>query len=299
MPPRAPSLRCYLGRTIAGLAFVAVLGAAGFYGLTEYQLQRTYTPAPEQVRAAGPEMRAEGKRLAKLYGCTSCHGADYRGLEYNDEAWLVRNYAPNLTLAAARYSDAELAQAIRQGIDPGSGRALWDMPSATFAPLHDDELAAVLAYLRSFPQGGTLTPADTPGVAGRLAILRGLWLGDVRSHDPTRAGTQQPAPVLVAQAQRHPPKDLGLKFAKGRHLTATICSECHGSDLGGEVVEGGPDLKIAAAYDRAAFHRLLRTGVPPGGRDLGIMSDTAREDFRVFRDDEIDAIYDYLKARAK
>lgn len=285
--------------TIGSAAAAALLLAAGAFALSEYALRRTYVPLPEHVRASGPETRAEGRRLAKLYGCTSCHGADFRGLEYNDDPALVRNYAPNLTLIAARQSDAALAQAIRQGIRASDGRALWDMPSATFRTVSDAELGAVLAYLRSFPPGGAPTPRDAPGWRARLAILRGLMLeDDLRSASAARKSVQQPEPELVALAARFEPADAGPSLAQGRHIAMTVCSECHGSDLGGDAVEGGPDLAIAGAYGPEDFRRLMRTGVPPGGRDLGIMAETAREDLKVFTDREIDALHAYLAARA-
>lgn len=292
---RLPSIGKIL---LFGLGGLALLGLA-VLAVSEYALRRAYPLHPERAAAAGPEAVAEGRRLAKLYGCTSCHGAALQGLRYNDDAGLVRNYAPNLTLSAAKYSDTQLAQAIRQGVSPADRRALWGMPSATFAAITDGEMAALLAFLRSFPPAGKPTPGDNPGVAARIAVLRGMMLPDSgRNSDPARAGTQQPAPLLVAAAARHPPRDLGPLHQKGRHLAMTICAECHGSDLGGDVVEGGPDLILAGAYDRADFMRLMRTGVAAGGRDLGLMSAVARDDLRVFTDEEIAALHAYLVARA-
>lgn len=286
-------------RLVLGLILSIGLGLAVLFGLSEYELRRTWPTAPETVAVAGPGAVARGRRLAKLYGCTSCHGADYRGLEYNEDPSLVRNHAPNLTLLASRYDNAQLSQAIRQGISPVDGRALWGMPSPTFRTLTDAEMATVLAHLRSLPVAGPATPQDSPGWQGRLALLRGLFLAPkVASSDPRRAGVQQSAPVLIQAARRKPPLDLGPPQAAGRHWAMTVCSECHGSDLGGDAVEGGPDLAIVGAYDRTAFRHLMRTGLPPGGRDLGLMSQTAREDLKVFTDGEIDALYAYLKARA-
>lgn len=282
---------------VAGLA---LLSLAGVYGLSEYALRRSWPVAAETVRVGGAEVVAEGRRLAKLYGCTSCHGADYRGLEYNDDPGLARRWAPNLTLAASRWSDVQLAQAVRQGVHPGDGRALWGMPSPTFRTVTDAELAAVFADLRSRPVGGAKTPADSPALRGRLAILRGLFFGpDTANADPRRKGVQQAAPALVETARRHPPLDLGPGLARGRHIAMTVCGECHGSDLAGDVVEGGPSLEVVGAYDLAAFTTLIRTGVPPGGRDLGLMSQTAREDLKVFTDEEIGALHAYLTARAE
>jgi mono/diheme cytochrome c family protein len=285
----------WLGRAAAALLVIGIIAIAGLWIASDSVLARTYQLQPEKVRAAGPDTVREGWRLSKLYGCTSCHGPELRGHLFNDEPALVRNHAPNLTLLAARYSDEHFAQAIRQGVRPSDGRALWGMPSAVFSTISDAELAAVLAFIRSVKPGGKPNPTDHPGLKSRLAIV----LNHYRPSDPATTAAVRSAPEQIALARRRPPADLGARYAQGRHLTATICSECHGSDLGGDATEGGPDLAIAGAYDREAFHRLLRTGVPPGGRDLGIMSEAAREDFRVFTDGELDAIHSYLKARAE
>ncbi len=284
-----------MGRATAALLVIGIIATAGLWTASDSLLARTYQLQPEKVGAAGPDTVREGWRLSKLYGCTSCHGPELRGHLFNDEPALVRNYAPNLTLLASRYSDEQFAQAIRQGVRPSDGRALWGMPSAVFSTMTDAELAAVLAFIRSVKPGGKPSPADHPGLSSRLAIV----LNHYRPSDPATTAAVRPAPEQIAAARRRPPADLGARYAQGRHLTATICSECHGSDLGGDATEGGPDLAIAGAYDREAFHRLLRTGVPPGGRDLGIMSEAAREDFRVFTGGELDAIHSYLKARAE
>lgn len=285
----------WLGRAVAALAVAAVVAVAALWIAAESVLARTYPLTPEAVRAAGPDTVAEGRRLSKLYGCTSCHGPGLRGNLFNEEPALVRNYAPNLTLLTSRYSDEQFAQAIKQGVRPADRRALWGMPSAVFSTITDAELAAVLAFIRSIKPGGKADPRDNPGLYSRLAIV----LNHYRPTEPATSIAVRSAPEQLIAAQRRPPANLGPAFDKGRHITATVCSECHGSDLRGDATEGGPDLGIAGAYDKDAFHRLIRTGVPPGGRDLGIMSETAREDFRVFTDEEIDAIHSYLKARAE
>lgn len=280
------------------LASVAAIFVATIFLVSEWSLRKAYALAPEKVTRAGPESIAEGKRLAKLYGCTSCHGADYRGHHYNGDPLLVRQYAPNLTLLARTSSDEQFAQAVRQGVRPSDGHALWNMPSPTFVTMTDAELGAVLADLRSRPAGGKPTPIDGAGFAARMAIVQGLLVPLWRPlSDEARRETQVPAPVLVARARADQPKDLGAKLAHGRHLAATICAECHGSDLTGDVVEGGPNLEIVGSYQPEDFKRLMRTGKPPGGRDLGIMTETARDDLKVLTDAEIADLYAYLYGR--
>lgn len=271
--------------------FLACLAWITVNATSSYILREKHVAAPETVRAAvGPAAIAEGRRLGRLYGCQSCHGEDLRGRAYNADPTRARKYAPNLTRVAARSTDAELAQAIRQGVRPSTRQALWGMPSAAFATMSDAELAQVLAFVRAMPVGGALGPSDTPGLRGRLAILRG------RTGDTARG--ERSAPDLIAAARAQPAADLGPQYAQGRHIAATVCSECHGSDLRGDRREGGPDLAAVGGYDLAQFQRLLRTGVPVSGRDLGEMSEVSRRDLHVFTDLEIAALYAYLRTRA-
>jgi mono/diheme cytochrome c family protein len=86
-----------------------------------------------------------------------------------------------------------------------------------------------------------------------------------------------------------------------RYIVRATCGECHGIDLKGRTQspdEVVPDLIVAGAYSRDAFRRLMRTGIPTGGRRLRLMDRVARSRFSHFTDGEIDAIYDYLVARA-
>jgi hypothetical protein len=55
-----------------------------------------------------------------------------------------------------------------------------------------------------------------------------------------------------------------------------------------------PNLAIVAAYSEQDFSRLLRTAVPLGGRQLGLMGEMARTRFVYLTDDEIHALFSYL-----
>jgi cytochrome c553 len=269
---------------IVGLAVIAWIVV---WGWTEVILARTYSATGETVRAASsPQQIAVGKRLAAVSGCPDCHGPDLQGRVFVDEPNVARVHAPNLTLLASQLSDAQLAQSIRQGVRP-DGRALFAMPSEMYAHLRDDELAAVLGYLRSLPVGGTATPPIEWRMLGRAALF---------------AGEFEPAPVVVAKARISQPPDAG-EHARGRHTALIACSECHGPVLGGLPgpfgSPGTPDLAIAAAYDIDAFRRLMRTGVARGDRELGLMSAVARSRFSQLTDDEVDELHAYLSARAE
>jgi cytochrome c553 len=82
----------------------------------------------------------------------------------------------------------------------------------------------------------------------------------------------------------------------GKYLAMTTCTACHGPDVKGE--EGSsPDLIIAAAYKREEFFKLIRTGVAPGGRNLGKMSLVAKTDLCYLNNKEINCICAYLQTK--
>jgi len=274
-------------RIVGGIVGLAVIAWGTVWGWTEAIMSRNHSATAETVRAASsPQQINVGKRLSAVFGCPDCHGPGLQGEVFVDEANVARVHAPNLTLAAQRFNDAQLAQSIRQGVRP-DGRALFAMPSEMYVHLRDDELAAVLGYLRSLPVGGAVTPPIEWRTLGRVALF---------------AGEFESAPVLVAKARIKQPF-AAAEHARGRHTALTACSECHGPDLGGLPgpfgSSGTPDLAIAAAYDIDAFRRLMRTGIARGDRELGLMSVVARSRFSQLTDDEVDALHAYLNARVE
>ena len=95
-------------------------------------------------------------------GCGNCHtplgpdgpvaGQELAGRVVEDgEAF--RAVAPNLTPAGriAGWSDAELARAIREGIRPDGSLIGPPMPFTMYRGLSDDDLASIVAFLRTLP----------------------------------------------------------------------------------------------------------------------------------------------------
>ncbi|HEX5379238.1 MAG TPA: c-type cytochrome [Phenylobacterium sp.] len=271
----------WLGFALAGVAGLLIIAVAVVYGTTEVMLRAPSPKAPVRIAAASdPDAVVRGARLAKVYGCNDCHGADLKGSLFFDEMPVARIAAPNLSLAAVHQSDADLARAIRMGV-AADGRRLWVMPSEAFAHLTDAETGDLLAYLRSVRPHGEAQPRKAIGPVGRLGAL----LGKFRS-----------APDQIRLNGAASPIDLGPQFAHGREI-ARACMECHGVDLKGSTVTHAPDLMIAGAYDLPDFERLLRTGVAAGGRRLGLMSEIAPRRFNVLSHQEIAALHAYLQAR--
>ena len=272
----------WAGFGLAGLVTVALCLALGAFAASEVMIRRAYPKAPVRIAAAtDPAALERGRKVAILNGCHDCHGGDFTGKLFHDEMPILRAYAPNLTLAAAEQSDAELDRAIRHGV-AADGRTLWVMPSDAFARLTDAEASDLLAYVRSFPVKGEALPRTQVGPVGRLGVLMGKF---------------DSAPgMLKAQGAIEPPR-VGAEHEAGRRL-ARACIECHGPALTGREVVGAPDLTIAAAYDLADFETLLRTGIAPGGRKVGLMSQVSPARFNALTHQEVAALHAYLRARA-
>jgi len=276
-------MRKWIVRGLAGFAALVVVAVGAFFGVSEAMIRhKPATPLVEVRAAVGPEAVARGRHLARLYGCGGCHRANLQGQEWETSFWGGEMWSANLTHAMPRYTDAELARAIRAGVRQ-DGSMLWGMPSESWVRVTDAEMADLLAYLRTFRPAGEVHPATSFGPKTRLQILM---------------GKAEPTVDWVERARANPSFDAGPAFMRGRHLADTVCSECHGSDLKGRPGDT-PDLLIAAAYDRPGFTRLMRTGIAADGQEKGLMTEVARSRFSHFTDEELADVHDYLTARAE
>jgi mono/diheme cytochrome c family protein len=91
-----------------------------------------------------------GDYLAKLVGCTTCHGDNLAGGKDPDPA---APPAPNITPGGdvQNWSEADFFTAMQTGITP-SGRELSEfMPWQSLAQMNDTELQAIWLYLQSLP----------------------------------------------------------------------------------------------------------------------------------------------------
>jgi cytochrome c5 len=273
----------WAGIVAASLAGLIVLAIAFVFTASQRILDRTYPKRPTAVHAdSAPEAIAQGAHLVLVATCTDCHGKDLTGKLLPVPGSTV--YAPNLTVIADSLSDADIDGAIRQGLRP-DGRSELLMPSHGYASFSDEEVASIIGYLRSLKPQGIASPELRFGLQVRVGLLAGILRPEARE-----------------SADATPPLDLGARYQKGRHLAQVVCGQCHGTNLSGTPPKDplpAPDLAIVGAYDPGAFHSLMRTGKAASGREAGVMSQIARGNLSTLTDDEIDATYDYLTARAK
>lgn len=280
---RALRILGYVSASLVGLVLVAY---GIVYVVSEVKLRRSYAVTRRPIAIPHDSASiAEGGRLARIRGCTSCHGSMGEGKIMGDRWFIGRFAAPNLTNAVRVYSDTELEGIIRQGVRP-NGRSVLGMPSDEFAPLTDQDLGDIVSYLRSLPVREGPAHGVRAGPLMRIALA---------------AGRFQPAAVearRAAQLTKSFPAPSDPNWA-GAYLARTACSGCHGSDLKGKPDGTPPDLKIAGFYSLDAFTHLMRTGKAPGEREVGRMSRAAREQFINFTDTEIASLHRYLVTRAR
>lgn len=229
---------------------------------------------------------AHGERLTFVLGCQGCHGKGMIGNKWDDDpAGYGVMWASNLTRAVALMSDSQLENLLRRGAHPSRGD-LWAMPSELFQHLSATDMAALIAYLRTLPATGPLSPPPAPGPKARAEIASGAY---------------KPAAAMVTELHDVLPIDAGSAYAQGRYITSVTCAECHGPKLEGHTSEEGriPDLIVAGTYTSSEFDHFITTGVTPGNRKIHpLMAQVAQSRFSRLTPVERKTVYDYLHARA-
>jgi mono/diheme cytochrome c family protein len=226
----------------------------------------------------------KGARLATIYGCNNCHGSAMTGTVLYDEPGIARITAPNLTAVVKEYTDAELERLVRRGVKR-DGTSTWIMPAPMFSHLTDEDLGAIMAYVRSVPQSSAGVGRETTiRPLGRIGIVTGQFkpLATTIPHSPASINPDQANPLVL-----------------GKYLVMTACTECHGANLEGSAVVKAPNLLVSAAYSDDDFFRLMRTGQGLGDRKLGLMAEVGAARFASFTDGEVQAIRAYLNEFVK
>jgi mono/diheme cytochrome c family protein len=284
------TLRFFMG--VVGL-LLAVIGST--YGISELKLRGTYDVPTPTLRISGDAAAIErGRHLAVAIGkCVDCHGDDFGGRIMIDDAAVGLFAGPNLTSGGhgAALHDTDWVRAIRHGVRP-DGTPLIVMPSQEYWHFDDEELAAVVAYIRSLPPVRREMPASSVGPVIRAMNL----LGEV----------PMAAEMINHYAVRSAAPASGPTAEYGGHLVNLGCRGCHGEALTGGPIPGAPPDFLPAAnitmhesgigsWTEADFFRALRTGRRPDGGVLAQQS-MPWNTTKLMTDNEIKAIWAYLKS---
>ena len=258
-------MRCLL----AGMLMLAATGCTTRDGESR-KAEPTVVPTAVAFDGADYENQAaktaHGKRLATLFACAACHGADYSGNDFGAAIPIVKGlWASNISLAIPAMSDAALERLLRDGVHPD--REIYVMPSKQTQFLSEPDMAALIAFLRTIPPVGKPTPLPPPGFEAAVTarLPDDYWL---TLKEGEKRGYHNSAEEVAYFAANQPP-DLGTQSARGRMIASSICSACHGAALDG-LGEPAGDIQGALAYDDAAFDRLLTESLDLTGKRVAV-----------------------------
>ncbi len=204
----------------------------------------------------------------------------------------VPNITPDKETGAGTWTDEMFARAIREGIGHDGRRLFPLMPYMQFRNMSDQDLASVIAYIRSIPAVRNKVPTT-------------------QLPDEVKAMLPPPQPLTTRVAA----PDRSNPVKRGEYLvTIGNCAACHtpmgpkgeplaGLEFGGGFVLDGPWGKVASKnltqdasgisyFDENLFIQTIRTGAVKARKLNSVMPWGY---FRNMTDDDLKAIYAYLR----
>ncbi len=290
----------WVGIIPAALVGLFIVALVVVYIKTESRLDRVIAAPPDALSIpAGEAAIARGKHIFQFRGCEACHGEKLEGKIYLDDPVVGQVIAGNLTRGeggfGASFSDADWVAAIRYGLRP-DGTPLLFMPSTEFYFLSDNDLADVIAYIKSVPPVDHVQPPSSVSFTGRVVMTL------------VPAITFIPAELIPFDAPRPAAPAPGVTAEYGEYLTYS-CKVCHGLTMSGGVIPGfpsdwppAPNLTWGAgsklpAWEEADFIHFIRTGLRHGRQvDPKYMPWSS---YKFMSDDELRAVWVYLQSLPK
>jgi mono/diheme cytochrome c family protein len=270
-------LAALLSTVAALVSVVLIVGLLKLHARSAPTVVMKIEGTPEQIR--------RGQAIADSF-CGACHtptltgGVDIGKHFPMDVGALVSS---NLTPAGelAGWTDGDIFRAVRNSLDR-DGHWLIVMSITNASRLSDADIRSVIAYLRSLPATGELTP-NPPDRISALGLLL-LGAGMLPTGKPVTN-------AVITAPQRSPNAQYGEYI-----LSWQDCRECHGKNLAGGVPGQlpplGPDLHIVKDWTFEQFLTAMRSGVDPNGRELG--EAMPWRPIGRMGDDDLHAMYEYL-----
>ncbi len=266
---------------------------------------------PVKARQDSATIATGRKLVLGAAHCTGCHGNPNQPdpITNTEETALSGGrvfdlpigllFAPNLTPHAtgiAGKTDEALARALRYGVAT-NGRALFDL--MPFHNTSDEDLVAIISYLRSRPPVDNTVPANKMNMLGKV----------VKAFMLKPAGPSGPVPVKVV-------KDTGVAY--GAYLANSVAN-CRGCHTNRNLMTGaftGPDFAGGLKFDLPTDSGMYSLTTPnlttdASGRITGwsqqqfihrfrqgsIIKESHMpwESFRHMSDDELKSIYNFLQ----
>jgi mono/diheme cytochrome c family protein len=285
-----------------------IIGAS----ITTYSRQHLQYDAPYPAIKASKDSHviAQGRNIVLGAGhCVDCHsksknvdsllrlgqepvlsGGNKFDLPFG--TFYTRNLTPDTTTGIGRMTDSEIARVLRYSVHKNGEAVLPFMP---FQNMTDEDLTAVISYLRSLKPVKNPVPDHEYNVMGKV----------IKAFMIKPSGPVGNVPPSI-------PRDTTAAY--GKHLVMTIanCNECHTKRDGIGAYVGEP-LAGGMVFEEEGKPTLITPNLTPdsSSRIFGWSQDDFIKRFRLGRaipyshmpwesygrmtDDELKAIYKYLK----
>lgn len=285
-------------KIILGTLFGLVVLIAGLGFLARYRsqvaLKKTYPVAvrPVVIPTSAAALR-QGRHIAETRGCNHCHGEDYAGGKVVEDGAMGRLYGSNLTKgkgsSTSAFTDEDWVRAIRHGVGK-DGHGLFVMPAVEYSHFSDEDLGAVIAYMKSVP------PVDRERVATAYGPISQILLA--------LSPEKLIAAAVIDHANLAPASITKAATAEYGRYVAASCMGCHGPNFsGGKIAIGPPDWPMAAnltphpeghlaKWTEQDFITAMRTAKRPDGTTLNPVMPIA---FGGMDDIELKALWVFFK----
>jgi mono/diheme cytochrome c family protein len=288
----------WIGIVLGSLVGLLLVVGAVMYLIGNSRLNKTYDFEPSNLTIpTDAESIALGKHRAEVL-CAGCHGTDLSGLDnwFNAPPLGVVDSA-NLTSGeggiGAEFTTEDFVRAIRHGIDP-QGKPIFMVAVTSTSNLSDEDLAAIIAYVKTVPPVDHVTRPKHFTPLGKILLTLGVL---------------PRLPVELVSHDIHVDAVPAAATAKfGEYLINTHdCRLCHGPNLNGgphpdpTIKKISPNLTPGGEltfWTEEQFINTIRTGMTPGGHQLDAKL-MPWDYYKNFHDDELKAIFAYLQSIPK
>jgi mono/diheme cytochrome c family protein len=185
-------------------------------------------PAPQMTAPREAQTVARGEYLYKYsLGCWECHGSQGShspeepqagGLEFDMTdigpgfgLVYAANLTPDVETGIGTWSDGELVRSLREGLDREGHLLFPIMEAELWHSLSDEDVLALVAYLRSLPPVRNEVPANRLSFAAKALIA---------------VGVLKPQPPVTAPVVA-PPRAATPEYGKYLAWHASTCFGCH------------------------------------------------------------------------
>jgi mono/diheme cytochrome c family protein len=311
----------WAGIVFGALAALLVVAFIAIYFKSQARLTHVYNLPAEIVSIpTDPAALERGQHIFRFRGCEACHSGggsldvaeeshltlpsqelpSMEGNIYLDDPAIGKVIASNLTSGqggvASEYADQDWVHAIRHGVRPDKTPLLF-MPSTEFYFLSDEDLGAVIAYIKSALPVDNDLPASSLSLTGRAVMTL------------VPSVTFIPAELIAHDAPRPVAPAVGITPEYGEYLTYS-CKVCHGLAMSGGLIPGFPSSWPSApnltfgegsalpSWTEEGFIQTIRTGVTPEGREVR-KEYMPWGSYKFMTDDELKAVWVYLQSLPK